>query len=186
MILDEALPSITPLVFVVVGTDHHPFDRLCRWIDGWYDAHQADARCLIQAGTAAPPRHTPWVASLRHDEVQETMRRSAAVVCHAGPATVMDCRAAGLRPIVVPRRRDLGEHVDDHQLHFARRFAEAGLVRLAESEDALIGHLTDALEHPASFCVDGACAVSPGVQRFGEVVSLLAKPRPRLRRILVR
>lgn len=98
----------------------------------------------------------------------------------------MDCRAAGLQPIVVPRRRDLGEHVDAHQLHFARRFAQAGLVLSAEAESALIAHLANALDDPGSFCVGASEELLPSVQRFGEVVSLLPRSRPRLQRILAR
>jgi len=37
----------------------------------------------------------------------------------------------GHTPVVIPRLAQLGEHVDDHQLDIATRFAERGLVRCA-------------------------------------------------------
>jgi UDP-N-acetylglucosamine transferase subunit ALG13 len=37
----------------------------------------------------------------------------------------------------VPRLRRYGEAVDDHQVHFARRLAERGLVMLAEDPEGL-------------------------------------------------
>ena len=43
----------------------------------------------------------------------------------------------GKRPIVVPRLSRFGEAVDDHQLPFARRLAERGLVTLLEDESEL-------------------------------------------------
>ena len=30
-------PGHAPLVFVTVGTDHHPFDRLIHWMDRWLE-----------------------------------------------------------------------------------------------------------------------------------------------------
>ena len=47
-----------PLVFVSVGTDFHPFDRLCRWVDAWLaDGGERVARCFVQTGTSTPPVH---------------------------------------------------------------------------------------------------------------------------------
>ena len=43
---------------------------------------------------------------------------------------------------MVPRRPERGEHVDDHQLQLAKRFAERGLVVSAEVE-AIDEHLLD-------------------------------------------
>jgi diacylglycerol kinase (ATP) len=51
-------PPAAPLLLVTVGTDHHPFDRLVRWVDGWLDGETGQAaglRCLMQTGTSAPP-----------------------------------------------------------------------------------------------------------------------------------
>jgi UDP-N-acetylglucosamine transferase subunit ALG13 len=80
----------------------------------------------------------------------------------------MDCRRAGAKPIVVPRRRALGEHVDDHQVLFARRAARAGDVDLVESEEQLTSILDAALSEPDARRIarsaDGALAAS--IRRF--------------------
>ena len=110
------------LVFVTVGTDHHPFDRLVAWADAWVaSGRYPDVACLIQSGTSNPPVHTPWHDYVRYDEMCAAMSSAIAVVCHGGPATIMDARRLGRVPIVVPRSADLGEHVDNHQQRFARR-----------------------------------------------------------------
>ena len=56
---------------------------------------------------------------------------------HAGVGSVMISLANGKRPIVMARRREFGEHVDDHQLELARRLEASGLVTLVEDGDAL-------------------------------------------------
>jgi UDP-N-acetylglucosamine transferase subunit ALG13 len=135
-----------PLVFVTVGTDHHPFDRLVRWVDSWLAGRDdRPVRCLIQSGTSQPPRMTEYDQYFGYQQMETFMAEATAVVCHGGPGTVMMCRSAGKRPIVVPRRHDLGEHVDDHQLAFARRIATEGEIALAEDEATLAACLDRAL-----------------------------------------
>jgi UDP-N-acetylglucosamine transferase subunit ALG13 len=59
--------------------------------------------------------------------------------------------ANGKRPVVVPRLARFGEAVDDHQLPFARRPAEAGAVTLVEDVAALPEALDAPAEPPAAF-----------------------------------
>jgi UDP-N-acetylglucosamine transferase subunit ALG13 len=124
-----------PLVFVTVGTDHHPFDRLITWVDGWLAQGGGDrVRCMVQYGTSTVPRLAEHERYLTYQQMEALQAEAAAVVCHGGPGSVMGCRGAGKRPIVVPRRHDLGEHVDDHQVAFARRIASEGEIALAEDQ----------------------------------------------------
>ncbi|MGH8974585.1 MAG: glycosyltransferase, partial [Acidimicrobiia bacterium] len=71
---------IRDLVFVTVGTDHHPFDRLVAWADAWMAVGRNEgAPCLIQSGTSAPPVHMEWRDYVRYDEMVEAMGRSVAI-----------------------------------------------------------------------------------------------------------
>ena len=150
-------PPAAPLLLVTVGTDHHPFDRLVRWVDGWLDGETGQAaglRCLMQTGTSAPPtgHAAQWEAYLEFDALQAAMRDAAAVVCHGGPGTILGARHVGAVPIVVPRRHRLGEHVDDHQLAFCRRLAaDGGEIHLAETEADLHRLLDRVAAEPAAF-----------------------------------
>jgi UDP-N-acetylglucosamine transferase subunit ALG13 len=95
-----------PLVFVSVGTDYHPFDRLSRWMDGWLEAGGAGvARCFVQTATSAVPRLAEHRQYLGHAEMEAMVREAAVVVCHGGPGTIMLAATLGKRPIVVPRRK---------------------------------------------------------------------------------
>ena len=164
-------PSTTPLVFLTVGTDHHPFDRLVRWVDAW--ASERDVRVVAQFGTATPPQHVDGAEMLRADELGRLMGRSVAVVCHGGPGTIAAARDAGTIPIVVPRRPDLGEHVDDHQMRFVARLAESGAVHAPATEAELRELLDRALADPLAFARDDAgdgAVADASVRRFGRLV----------------
>jgi UDP-N-acetylglucosamine transferase subunit ALG13 len=166
-----------PFVFATVGTDHHPFDRLIEWVDRWTTAREGAVDILVQAGTAQPPGNVAWTPFLTHEQTTEALHRATAVVCHAGPGTVMSCRSIGLIPIVVPRTVRLGEHVDDHQVLFARRLAQRDQIRVAESASQLGALLDRAIEEPAAFRAAPSAGDGSTVRRFEELVNRLVHGR---------
>ena len=170
------METTSPLVFVTVGTDHHPFDRLIGWVDGWLADGERSRRiqCVIQCGTSHPPSTADWTQYLSYDALQSLVGRATVVVCHGGPATIMECRRRGLVPFVVPRKRELGEHVDDHQGMFTRRLAEQGEVRLISDRDDLWELLDKAVSDPTSFrTAVGTIRVEETVERFSRLMDSL-------------
>jgi UDP-N-acetylglucosamine transferase subunit ALG13 len=167
-----------PFLFVTVGTDHHPFDRLIGWIDQWAASnHGTGVKLLVQSGTTRPPRVVQWAAFMPHDDTMAALRRATAVVSHAGPGTVMSCRSIGLLPIVVPRTAALGEHVDDHQVSFARQMAQRSQVCLAESYPELARLLDRAVEEPVAFRTPPHEQRGEAVARFDVLVERLVRDR---------
>jgi UDP-N-acetylglucosamine transferase subunit ALG13 len=170
-----------PSLLVTVGTDHHPFDRLVRWVDAWLASAPRGFRCLMQTGTSAPPAGpADWQAYLEVDALEAAMAEAAAVVCHGGPGTILGARHLGAVPIVVPRQHRLGEHVDDHQVAFARRLAAAGGgIHLAETEADLHRLLDRVAAEPAAFRAGPEDrATAPAVAEFGRLVDRLVGERP--------
>lgn len=125
---------MSALVVVLLGTDHHPFQRMVDWADE-VARLRPDLHLLVQHGTTSSPRVAEGRAFLPHAELMDLVRRAAAVACHGGPGTIMDARSAGHRPVCVPRDPALGEHVDGHQLRFAQLVARSGAVRTVDRVD---------------------------------------------------
>ncbi|HET6560895.1 MAG TPA: glycosyltransferase [Marmoricola sp.] len=141
----------TPDVVVIVGTDHHPFDRLIQWMDDWLaSTAPGSIRCLVQYGTSKPPMVADGRGYLDHSEVQTLMRGARAVVSHGGPTTIAEARRAGHQPVVVARDPECGEHVDGHQMRFARRLAAIGGIHLVENRAELDSALESRLRTPRS------------------------------------
>ena len=171
-----------PLLLVTVGTDHHPFIRLLDWVGRWSAAHPSWQVQVQHGATRAPGYGRPF-AFCGHDELQRLFATADVVVTHGGPATISQARAAGHVPVVVPRRPELGEHVDEHQVLFARRLAAAGVVHLAEAEAALAPAVDAARAGPgARRPAAGEGEVPPGVVQVGLVVEQLVAGRRRGRR----
>jgi UDP-N-acetylglucosamine transferase subunit ALG13 len=176
--------AASPLVLAVVGTDHHPFNRMTDWIDRWVAGAPANVRCLLQYGYSRPPQLAEGKSMLTYQETQELIAEAHAVVCHGGPATIMDCRRVGLTPFVMPRKHSLGEHVDNHQVLFTRRIAEAGLIRLVDDEAALHRYLTEEIMRPRAATRLPASGVggSDAVRAISDSIHRLGPRRRRLRR----
>lgn len=121
------------MIFVTVGTNEAPFDRLLRAI-GALDPIEFVIQC---GASSVRPQGATCVDFLPFDELVAHVRAARLVVCHAGVGSVMVSLMEGKRPLVVPRLARFREAVDDHQLHFARRFAERGLVTLVEEPAGL-------------------------------------------------
>jgi UDP-N-acetylglucosamine transferase subunit ALG13 len=123
------------MIVVTVGTHEQPFDRLVEAA-----ASLAERELLlVQYGTSTVPDGAggEWIDYMSFDELAERAQAARVFVCHAGVGSIVLARRCGHRPIVVPRRAELGEHVDDHQLELARRLAAGGMVTLVEDADEL-------------------------------------------------
>jgi UDP-N-acetylglucosamine transferase subunit ALG13 len=167
-----------PLVLVAVGTDHHPFDRAVDWVESWLRTRLDPVDVLVQYGHSRAPQVARGSALLEHADLQEAMARATVVVCHGGPATITEARRHGRLPICLPRDPARGEHVDNHQMLFARRMGAGGVVRLAQTERELRAALDEALEHPDRFALDGAGdphghSRADGLGRFADLVEQL-------------
>jgi UDP-N-acetylglucosamine transferase subunit ALG13 len=122
------------MIFVTVGTSTQPFDRL---VAGAAPLTETEKVVVQYGASAMRPAGAECVAFLEYAEMLDHMRGARAVVTHAGVGSIMAALSVGKRPFVVPRRRDLGEAVDDHQLELATRLEKAGLVTLVADPAAL-------------------------------------------------
>jgi UDP-N-acetylglucosamine transferase subunit ALG13 len=144
---EAGFPADRPVLLVTLGTNQHPFTRITGWVDRWLaDGGEQDVRLILQHG-ATPVEPAPdRFSELGYDALQGALGRAAVVVTHGGPATIMEARAAGHLPVTVPRRPDLDEMVDGHQLRFARKLRAEGLAVVCETEQEFRAALDEAVE----------------------------------------
>jgi UDP-N-acetylglucosamine transferase subunit ALG13 len=172
------------MIFATVGTHEIPFDRFVRAVDKI--GLTFDERVVIQRGySLVPAPHCEVHGLLSPNQVQQYMSEARIVICHAGPATILEVQSTGKVPIVVPRRAEFGEHIDDHQVAFAKRIADQ--VHLVNHTTGLIDSLrcqdeVSIARSPATPSKRNADAVSEGLgQLIDEVLSGHAPPRSKLR-----
>lgn len=138
------MPSATEpsLILLSLGTHQQPFPRALDLVE---PLARGGEELVIQHGSTAPRPEMPntvWIEFMPFDDVVQTMTRAENIICHAGVGTIMTALKTGHTPVVIPRQARYGEHVDDHQLDIATRFAERGLVRCVTTETDLAPLLT--------------------------------------------
>jgi len=119
------------MIFLTVGTVL-PFDRLVRAVDQAIEAHLITAPVFAQIGrTDFRPRHMDWVPTLEKSAFDRQIAEASFVIGHAGMGSMMIALERRKRLLVMPRLKRYGEHVNDHQVASARRFAQLGCVLAA-------------------------------------------------------
>lgn len=79
------------------------------------------------------------------DILGRAMHDADLVVAHAGVGSALNALDAGHVPVLLPRLRSRGEHVDDHQQMIARRLADRQLAVTSDPETLTAEHLTSAM-----------------------------------------
>ena len=124
------------MIFVTVGT-LLPFDRLIEAMDDWAMRHpQIEVFAQIGAATYLP-RQMSWVRELTPAEFVARVEQCSVLVAHAGIGSIITAAEIGRPVVLLPRRRALGEHLSDHQLHTVDRLSSRDGILVANDESEL-------------------------------------------------
>lgn len=109
------------MIFVTVGTHEQPFDRLVSYIDDLKRDGVIREDVFIQTGFSTyEPQYCRWSKLIPYEEMVKNVQEARIVITHGGPASFIMPLQMGKTPIVVPRQSRFGEHVNDHQVEFAK------------------------------------------------------------------
>jgi UDP-N-acetylglucosamine transferase subunit ALG13 len=125
------------VIFVTVGSQL-PFDRLVKAVDAWA-ADRGEAAVFAQIGSSAyRPAHMDWAQYLPADAFRRKLVASSLVVSHAGMGNCLLALEAQKPILVMPRRLQLNETRNDHQLATARWLRQMPGVTVADDTEELI------------------------------------------------
>ena len=80
---------------------------------------------IIQTGFSSyEPKYCQWSKLIPYQQMIKNVEDARIVITHGGPASFVMPLQIGKTPIVVPRQRKYGEHINDHQVEFARNVAD--------------------------------------------------------------
>ena len=128
------------MIFVTVGTHEQPFDRLVKCIDQMVADGKIKEEVIIQKGyTDYEPQNCECHKLIGYDDMKKYIADARIVVTHGGPASFVAPLSIGKIPVVVPRQYKYNEHVNDHQLDFAREVEKRMKnIIVAENEEEII------------------------------------------------
>lgn len=123
-------------IFVVVGTQEVPFQRLINYAEQLSTTHDI----VIQYG------YTPIIAQPNvvyrqfydKQQYQALVKGADIILCHGGAGTIFEMLKLHKNIIVVPREAQYQEHVDNHQLELAKKLSQEGYLFVARQYEEIL------------------------------------------------
>ncbi len=107
------------MIFVTVGTHEQQFNRLVSYIDQLKESGKITEEVVIQTGYSTyEPGSCEWSKFFTYRQMSEYVSKAHIVITHGGPSSFIAPLQIGKIPIVVPRRAEFDEHVNNHQVDF--------------------------------------------------------------------
>ena len=133
------------MIFVTVGTHEQPFNRLIQKVDELKRDGIIREEVVMQTGFSTyEPQYCQWSKLIPYQQMVQNVADARIVITHGGPASFIMPLQVGKIPIVVPRQHQYDEHVNDHQVEFARNVAERmGNILVVEDIEKLEQMITD-------------------------------------------
>jgi len=141
------------MIFVSVGANPHPFDRLVKKIDDMVGSGELKEEVILQIGTTKyEPKHIKRVKVFwGPGEYEDVLKNCTLIISHAGLGNAMLARDYKKPFILVPRRKEYGEHIDNHQLQIAKYLEDSGFCQVVYDIDKLPAAIKKAQADGAKF-----------------------------------
>jgi len=141
------------MIFVTVGTTKFSFDRLLKAVDKVMQNLKSKEKLVVQKGTSRylfKYLNLKTFKEIPYNKMISYFKKARVIVTSGGPASTFQALKYGKnKPLVVPRSKKLGEHVDEHEIFFVHFLEERGDVEVAFPNDNLPEKLKGYLLSPS-------------------------------------
>ena len=117
------------MIFVILGTQEVPFDRMLQAVDNLID------ECHITDTVIAQVGHTKYVAKnfktipfISEQEFQQYVKQASIIITHAGSGALFNAIKWGKKTIAMARLSKYNEMPDDHQTELAKKLSLDGYI----------------------------------------------------------
>jgi UDP-N-acetylglucosamine transferase subunit ALG13 len=136
-----------------VGNAFQPFERLLKGINNLCKLGRFEEEVFVQTGhNEFNSNYFRSVPFLTREEFENYLSNANAIITHGGAGTILQVFKIGKVPIVIPRRKAFGEHVNDHQVELVQAFENLGRLVVANEPEDIPNALAKAklIEPPVS------------------------------------
>lgn len=114
------------LIFVVLGTQKFQFNRLLKKID---EIAGKDYDFFAQIGNSNyTPNNYSYCKFMDKQQFDYYVEECEFIITHSGVGSIISALKKDKTVIVVPRKAEYGEHIDNHQMEIAEVFSQKGYV----------------------------------------------------------
>ena len=117
------------MIMITVGSQQFQFNRLLKAVDQQVGEGKIKDRIFAQIGASDYfPKNYDWRDYLDRDGMEQVMGKARIVITHGGTGTIIGAIKQGKKVIAVPRLKEYGEHVDNHQLQLVGQFRGMNMI----------------------------------------------------------
>lgn len=132
------------MILVAVGQQKFQFNRLIHKIDELIENGTIKDKVFIQYGSSDKPKIADGMDFVPKADMQKLIEEADLMIIHSGAGMIVEAAKLGKRVIAVPRMKEFGEHVDNHQFEIAEVFENTGY--LTVEHDKTLGDLGDLIQ----------------------------------------
>lgn len=126
------------MMLMTVGTQKFPFDRLLKKVDSLIERGMIIDRVTAQIGYSKyRPVHYSYVDFLPEEKFNILIQKSDILLTHGGIGTITKGLLLKKKVIIIPRMKEYGEHVDNHQIEIGEEFSKRGYTLLCKDIEKL-------------------------------------------------
>lgn len=118
------------MIFITIGNEHRNFQRMSDLVIFLANKLPKE-EFIFQYGHSKIEKQIPnnlnIIKFISRNEFEIKITNARFVITHAGAGTLLQCFEKNIVPLVLPRRAELNEHLNNHQLDILNQFAEKKL-----------------------------------------------------------
>ncbi len=136
------------MILVMLGTQNNSFHRLLEEIDRLIINGKIREEVIVQAGyTKYESQNMKIIDFVSSEELEKLEQQAYCVITHGGVGSIIGSIEKGKKVIAVPRLKQYGEHVNNHQLDIVESFDKLGyIIGITD-----VSQLSDALQRIDTF-----------------------------------
>ncbi len=152
------------MILVMLGTQNNSFHRLLEEIDKLIKNGQIKENVVVQAGyTKYESTNMKIFDFISSDELNKLEQQADCIITHGGVGSIIGSIEKNKKVIAVPRLKQYGEHVNDHQLDIVQSFDKLGyIIGITD-----VSQLGDALQQIETF------EPKKYIQNTGKIISIV-------------
>lgn len=117
------------MILITVGSQKFQFNRLLQKVDELIDENVIKDEVFGQIGVSDYiPRNYEYVKFMPQEEFNKKIDKADLIITHAGTGVIVNAVKKGKKVIGVPRLKEYGEHVDNHQIQLIKEFENLNFI----------------------------------------------------------
>lgn len=132
------------MIFLTTGTQLG-FNRLLIMVDRWAATSNSDVVAQIGSSTYTPT-NIKWMRFMNSSSFHDHIAKAETIVSHAGMGSIIQSMDLGKPVILVPRRMELNEHRNNHQVATCNHLCTTPGIYIAWTESDLARYLNQRQE----------------------------------------